>query len=130
MPTSRAGRDALLVLIVALGVIGTGALGGTSAGVIPQEHSHAFYVTKGLVAVTAVILTLIHMSRTWPSIRSTGQRLRYIALLMVTVLIASGSTAQIDEDAPVAGRNVGGLIAAALVIVAMVVSIRQDRPKN
>lgn len=127
MPETRWGRDALLLLILALAVFGTGFLGGSGADWFPQEHAHDFYIAKGLVAVVAVCLILAHMSHAWPSIRTSGQRLRYIALLMVTVLIASGSTAQLDEGVPVSGRNVGGLLAALLVIVAMTVSIRQDR---
>lgn len=130
MPQTRAGRDALLALIVLLGIAGTGALGGSDGAWFPQRYAHAFYVTKGLIAVVAVLLTLLHMSRAWPTVTNSGQRLRYIALLMVTVLIASGSTAQIDEGAPVAGRNVGGLLAAVLVVVAMLVSIRQDRRRT
>lgn len=125
----RSHRELLLGLILLLGVVGMGLLGGQSGAVVSQQYAHGFYVVKGLTAVVAVVLILWHMSRAWPSVRTSGQRLRYLALLMVTVLIASGSTAQIDENAPVAGRNVGGLLAALFVIVAMVVSIRQDRQR-
>lgn len=127
MPRSRLARDGLLALILLLGVAGTGLLGQGGAGWFPQEYAHEFYVVKGLVAAVAVVLIIVHMSRAWPTVVTSGQRLRYIALLMVTILIASGSNAQIEEAAPVSGRNVGGLLAAGLVIVAMVVSIRQDR---
>lgn len=129
MPHNRVGRDALLALIVLLGIAGTGWLGQSGPGVFPQQYAHTFYVVKGLIAVIAVILTVVHMSQTWVNVTTTGQRLRYLALLMVTTLIASGSTAQIDEGVPVSGRNVGALVAAVLVIVAMVVSIRQDRTR-
>lgn len=127
MPESRLGRDLLLALIVLLAVAGTGVLGGSSAGWFPQGQAHTFYVVKGLAGVIAVVLILTHMARAWPTVTTSGQRLRYIALLMVTVLIASASTQQIEDGVPVSGRNVGGLLAAVLVIVAMVVSIRQDR---
>jgi hypothetical protein len=127
MPNSRSGRTALLGLCVLFGMLATGFLGGSGASFFPDQYSHAFYVTKGIVGVVAVILILIHMSRAWPNVGTSGQRLRYIALLMVTILIASGSTAQLDEGVPVSGRNIGALLAALLVIAAMVVSIRQDR---
>lgn len=127
MPTSRLGRDLLLAFIAVFAVVGTGLLGGSQASWFPQNHAHDFYIAKGILGVVAVCLIIWHMCRTWPNVTTSGQRLRYIALLMVTVLIASGSTAQLDEGVPVSGRNVGGLLAAVLVIVAMVVSIRQDR---
>jgi hypothetical protein len=130
MPETRWGRDLLLTLIVLLGVAGTGLLGGSDGGWFPQRYAHDFYVAKGLTAVVAVVLILWHMSRAWPTVTTSGQRLRYLALLMVTVLIASSSTAQIDARVPVAGRNIGGLLAAVLVIVAMVVSLRQDRRQD
>ena len=127
MPTTRLGRNALLLLIIATGLVATGYLGHDGADWFPQRWAHAFYVTKGLVGVVAVVLMLVHMSRAWPSIAGTDQRLRYLALLMATMLIASGSTAQLAEGVPVSGRNVGGLLLGVLIIVAMVVSIRQGR---
>ena len=126
MPRTRTARNLLLLIVVTLGITSTGLLGGSGQW-FPQEHAHSFYVVKGLVAVTATVLLIAHMSMTWHRVTTAGQRLRYIALLMLTTLIASGSTAQLHESAPVAGRNVGALLAALLVIVAMVVSIQQDR---
>lgn len=127
MPETRLGRHLVFTVFLLLGLVATGVLGSTSGSILPQRYAHTFYVVKGLVAVVAVALSLFHMSRTWSSIVSAGQRLRYLALLMLTVLIASSSTAQLSEGAPVSGRNVGALLAAVLVLVAMAVSVRQDR---
>lgn len=123
----RSARNELLLLLLLVGIAATSLLGGSKGTWFPQHYAHDFYLAKGCVAVVAVIATLVHMSRAWPTVITTGQRLRYLALLMVTVLIASSSTAQISDGVPVSGRNVGGLLAALLVLVAMFVSIRQDR---
>lgn len=80
-----------------------------------------------LTALTAVLLVLFHMARTWQFVGSTAQRLRYLCLLAFVWLVASASVAQSAEDAPIAGRNVAGFLVSAFTIVAMVVSIRHDR---
>ena len=130
MPRSRFGRDALLALLAIPSVIAAGALGQADESVFPQQHAHTFYVVKGLVGLAAVLLMLWHMSATWRHIKSTDQRLRYLALLVLITAVASGSTEQISSDVPVTGRNIVGLIGAVLVVVAMVASIRHDAHRD
>lgn len=127
MPQSKWGRDLLLALLAIPSVVAAGALSSDDASWFPQDRAHDFYVVKGLLATLAVILILVHMASTWRHITNTGQRLRYLALLVLVTAVASGSTEQLATNVPVSGRNIVGCLGAVLVIVAMVVSIRDDR---
>lgn len=120
-------RDSWWLLLVVPGVFGVATLGGSQATWFPQQYSREFYIAKGILGIAAVLLILIHMSTTWPHVGSRGQQLRYIALLGVTTLIASGSKAQFGDSSPVEGRNIGALLAVLVVIAAMAVSIQYDR---
>lgn len=126
MPESRAGR-VLLVAVAVPAALGLALLAASEGSLLPRAWAGEFYVVKGTTALVAVLLVLWHMSRTWASVTSTAQRLRYLCLLAFVWLVASASVAQSAEDAPIAGRNVAGFLACVLTIVAMVVSIHADR---
>lgn len=103
-----------------------------SAGAVswfPQEQAGLFYHVKGFMALTATVLLVVHMQRTWPTIRTWGQRLRYLSLLAFAGLITYASVEQVQEGVLVDYRNLGGFAAAILLIVAAVVSLREDRRK-
>ena len=92
----------------------------------PQDHAHFFYVLKGILAVFATALLLLHMVRGWERIVSWAQRLRYLSLLYFAMLVAYASAEQVHEAAPVNLRNIGGLVGVALLIVAALASIYDD----
>jgi Na+/citrate or Na+/malate symporter len=91
-----------------------------------QDHAQTFMVAKGLLALVATVLVVVHMSLTWDDVATWSQRLRYLSLLALIGLVAFASPEQVGEGIPVSWRHVGGAGATLLVIVAMVVSIRQD----
>lgn len=92
-----------------------------------QAHAHQFYAVKGILAGTAVVLLIAHMNQVWAETMLWGQRLRYLSLFWLVAWVAGASVEQVQQDALVNSRNVGGMIGAGLVVVAMVVSIRDTR---
>lgn len=126
MPTSRAARDGLLLLLSLPAIAALGVLARAGAGVFPQQYAHEFYVVKGCVGLVAVVLLLVHMSRAWNHIDTTDQRLRYLALMVGTVTTGSASTSQFTDDLPVQGVNIAGLLFVVVVSLAMTVSINAD----
>lgn len=96
-------------------------------GWFPPEYAHEFFVAKGIIALTATCLLLSHMTTAWSQTFSPGQRLRYLALLACAVSLTGASVEQVQQDAVVNFRNVGALVAAVAILVAMVVSIRESR---
>lgn len=98
-------------------------------GWFPQDHARAFYMTKGCVGIVATTLVLIHMTSTWDRVTRWGQRLRYLSLLAFTALVTFASAEQVNVSETVDWRNLGGMAAVLLVIVAMAVSIRDDLRK-
>jgi hypothetical protein len=125
MPETRWGRDALLLLLAVPTFVAVGVL-ARSGQWFPQQYAHQFFVAKGLVGLLAVVLLVWHMARTWPTTLSTGQRLRYLALLIGATATGSASTSQFNDDLPVTGANVAGFIFAVFVVVAMVASLLED----
>lgn len=93
----------------------------------PQEYAETFYITKGLVALVAVVLLLIHMQAVWGDHMTWGRRLRYLAPLYFAVLLTSATVEQVHETAPVNYRNLGGLLGALLLIATALVSMREQR---
>lgn len=93
----------------------------------PQEYAEEFYILKGLVALVAVVLFLIHMQAVWGDRMTWGRRLRYLALLYFAILLTSSTVEQIHETAPVNYRNLGGLVGALLLILTALVSMREQR---
>lgn len=96
----------------------------------PQEYAHEFYVAKGLLALTATIGIVWHMSRTWNRVESRGRRLRYYSLLYFAALITLASVEQTAEGASVETRNIGAAVGVALVLYAAYVSLREDPPRR
>lgn len=94
----------------------------------PQQYAHEFYVVKGCLALLATLGIIWHMSRTWSTVETLGRRLRYYSLLYFAVLITYASVEQITLDALVAPRNIGSVIGVFLVVAAVVVSLREDKP--
>lgn len=129
MPEPRWGRDALLLLLAVPALVAVAVLARSGAW-FPQEYAQAFYIVKGLVGLVAVCLLVTHMSRTWPYTLSTGQRLRYLALLVGTTAAGSSSTTQFAKDQPVLGLNVAGLLFATTVAIAMCVSLSEDASRQ
>ncbi len=126
MPRTRVGRDALLVLLCLPTLVAVGLLGQTGDGLFPQQYSHEFYVAKGLVGLVAVVLLIVHMSQSWERTGGTGQRLRYLALLVGTVSASSASTTQFADDFPVLGLNLAGFLFVLVVALAAAVSLIED----
>lgn len=93
----------------------------------PQDHAHFFYVLKGVLAIIATVLLLLHMVRGWERIVSWAQRLRYLSLLYFAMLVAYASAEQVHQTAPVNLRNLGGLVGVALLVVAALVSLHDER---
>lgn len=96
----------------------------------PQEYAHEFYVAKGLLALTATIGIVWHMSRTWHLVETRGRRLRYYSLLYFAVLITYASVEQTAAGASVELRNIGAAIGVALALYATYVSLGEDRPRT
>lgn len=93
----------------------------------PQQYSEVFFLVKGILALTSTLLIILHMNWVWWKITTLGQRLRYLTLLAFSILIAGGSVEQVKDNALVNYRNLGGLAVTIMLIVAMLVSIREDR---
>lgn len=105
------------------------SLAGGTVSWFPQDRAGEFYHVKGFVALAATLLLIHHMQRAWPSIRTWGQRLRYLSLLAFASLITFASVEQVAGEVPVDYRNLGGMAVAVLLVVAAVVSIHEDRRK-
>lgn len=86
-----------------------------------------FFSLKGLTALAGVLLLFWHMRSVRRGVDSLGQWLRYLTLLYFAVLMAGASLDQWASDAPINWYNVAGLGGAALLILTMVVTIREDR---
>lgn len=101
----------------------------TLLGVVPwfpQDYASHFYVLKGILATVATIMVVAHMLHTWDDVSTWGRRLRYFALLAASALMSFASAEQVSEQVEVSYRNLGALAVSALIVVAMVVSIRED----
>lgn len=103
----------------------------TNEGVwfFPQEYAPEFYMIKGLLGLIATLMLIYHMKITWDHVLhhgTFGQQLRYYTLLAISILIAGGSAEQYKEAAVVNYRNLGAILVVCMLIVAMIVSIRED----
>ena len=108
-------------------------LSATGIAWFPQEYATAFYVIKGMCALLSTTLLLYHMTQVWPYLRSNatiGQRMRYYSLLAFSILVTGASGEQVQDGALVNYRNLGSLIVTIMLIVAMVISIREDAHKR
>lgn len=85
-----------------------------------------FYVIKGLLALTATLMLIYHMSRTWADIATRSQRLRYLTLLYFAALITYSSVEQAHDHTPVSSRNIFALVGVLLLVYTMFVSIRDE----
>lgn len=92
----------------------------------PQDYAHLFYVAKGFLALVATVMLIVHMTRTWDYVTTLGQRMRYLTLLALSVLITSATIEQLQQDAPVNYRNLGTLVCVLMLIGAMAQSLRED----
>lgn len=92
----------------------------------PQDYAAHFYVIKGVLATTATVMVVAHMLHTWPDVSTWGRRLRYFALLGCSALMSFASAEQVSEQVAVSYRNLGAILVSALIVVAMIVSIRED----
>lgn len=102
----------------------------TLLGQVPwfdQDLAHEFFVAKGVVALVATLLLVFHMAMTWGGVTTLGRQLRYFALLYASVLITYASVEQSAEAELVDYRHLGAMVLPLIIIVAMVVSIREDR---
>lgn len=86
-----------------------------------------FFSVKGIAALVGVALLFFHMRQVRGRVRSLGQWLRYLTLLYIAVLMAGASLDQFTSDAPINWYNLAALGFPVLLILAMVVSIREDR---
>lgn len=92
-----------------------------------QDYAHEFYVIKGVVALLATCLLILHMTQTWDRTSGFGQQCRYLTLMYLSGLITFASVEQVKVGETVDYRNLGGMVGAALILLAAVVSIREDR---
>lgn len=86
-----------------------------------------FFLLKGLTALAATILLIVHMQEEWTTNLSWGRRLRYLALLSASIAVTFSSSKQVAENQSFEGENIGGLITALLVLSAALVSIHEHR---
>lgn len=93
----------------------------------PPALTVPLLVGKGLVALTATVLFVIHMMRDGHRIDGVAQWLRYIALLGASVLITGASGEQASElgveGFVVAYRHIGSLIVSCLILAAAAASL-------
>lgn len=85
-----------------------------------------FYYAKGLAALCATCLLIMHMSRSWQTIRTRGQRHRYYALFGYSALVTGASVGQVHAGSPVNWWNLASLFLSCFLILAMWVSIAED----
>jgi peptidoglycan/LPS O-acetylase OafA/YrhL len=86
---------------------------------IPESWNVPILITKGLFAITGVLLLIWHMDREWGQIHKSDQRLRYILLLGYGVLQVGATPEQIAEGVDLSFRHLGALVlSAGLVVVA------------
>ena len=102
-------------------------LTGMAVDWFPQQYAALFYVTKGVLALVATLLYLFHMDRAWSTLRSRGQRWRYIVLLYLSVLLTVATVEQIQDQALVSYRNLGAFVGSVLLLIAAVISLQEDR---
>lgn len=95
----------------------------------PQDHAHAFYVVKGVLALVGTVCLIWHMARKREPM-STGQLLRYCSLLYLAVLITGSSVEQTSQDAVVNYRNLAVIPGVLLLIAAAVVSLYESRNRR
>lgn len=102
-------------------------------GWFPQDFAHLFFMFKGCFALLVCVMVVIHTHRVWEQLKRTGsigQRLRYIALTCWVILVASSACEQVHENLRVSYRNLGAIVVLIVTMVAMVVSIREDRKRK
>lgn len=93
----------------------------------PAEWTYEFFLLKGVLALVGTLLTLAHMQQEWSEAMTLGRRLRYFALLVFAVVLTGASVEQVAQDAVVELRNIGGMVSAVVLVVAVGVSIREAR---
>lgn len=90
-----------------------------------------FYYIKGLVALVATAITVVHMNTAWDTFDrdgdgvrvGIGQRMRYISWFLFLVLIAAASKEQITEGVEISRRNVGALGVISFALLTAIVSL-------
>jgi hypothetical protein len=94
----------------------------------PQSDAHVFFIVKGALAFTAVLLVLFHMNTSWHRIAraSLAQQWRYYALLGFVATVAAATVEQVQHHQHVYYYNIGLFVMIAVAIIAMVLSIRED----
>lgn len=95
----------------------------------PQEYAPLYFTVKGVLALIATVLLLIHMNRSWAELMSPGRRLRYIALLYFGTLLTVSTVDQKNMHAVVAYTNLGAGIGVILLNVAAIVSLTETTRK-
>jgi DMSO/TMAO reductase YedYZ heme-binding membrane subunit len=93
---------------------------------IPEAWHPAIFLIKGLLALTSVLMLVYHMNREWNSLRSLGQKARYLSLLAYATLVAGSTVEQLDEGIQLSYRHLFSILVTAGLVVAMVISIRES----
>lgn len=99
----------------------------------PPQWTHTFYLVKGFFGLVSLLLLVFHMSITWDHVvkkGTKGQVLRYLALLFYTGVVSGSTVEQLHENQPIHYRNLGVLVAILVTIVAMIISIREDKERE
>lgn len=92
----------------------------------PQDYAHVFYAAKGLLALAATVMLIVHMTHTWHRVEKLGQQLRYLSLLAFSFLVTGSTLEQLEQEAPVNYRNLATLLCVLLLIAAMTASLNED----
>lgn len=95
----------------------------------PDDHAHAFYVLKGVLALAGTVLLVAHMARKREPM-TLGQLLRYCTLLYLAALITGASADQSQSHAAVNWYNLAVIPGVVLLIVAAVVSLHESRNRR
>lgn len=93
----------------------------------PEEWAPVFHATKGAVALIGTLLLLVHMNRTWPTVKTWGRRLRYLTLLYGSCLVTYASAEQMAVEAMVDNRALFGAGYAVLLLLAATLSLSTGR---
>jgi hypothetical protein len=99
----------------------------SAPGWFPQQYAVEFFVSKGLLAMVAVLLYLHHMMNVWTRIPDAPQRMRYLSLFYFACYVTFASVEQAQSEDEVTWQHFGAYLGAILLIATSVVSIRHDR---
>lgn len=92
----------------------------------PEWAVVPFFYAKGILALVATVLVIVHMSKAWSTVGSPGRRFRYYALFGYSALVTGASPGQVHAGTPVNWWNLASFFLSGFLVYAMSVSIAED----